>query len=173
MPEPMSDFELEQAIARMRPSHKAWFNHLVQDPGQNATEAAIAAGLGKSRSSSSTLGSRLRTKYSYLIDAYNLRKQQAAYMTPAQVIERLSAIARGEVRVDAQVMKALELLSRIHGMLSDLKVDIDASSLRQALGSMLGAMREVEQRGAKSALGQDIVEAEPAKLLPEGSSEQS
>ncbi len=162
----MTDPELEQAIARMRPRHRAWFDHFIANPARDATAAAVHAGLGKTRSAQSTLGARLKRRYRHLLEAYDNRMAAASVMSPREVQERLAELARGSIGRPADRIKAYEIIARIHGMLSDkLSVDVDSSDLRRAFGAMAAMRAGSSAAGALSAGPAAQAEPEPVDAL--------
>lgn len=169
----LSDAQLEQSIARMKPSHRVWFNSYIQDPARDATAAARVAGFGRTQSATSTLGGRLRKRYRQVIDAYDLRLTQAQIVSPREVQEQLAKIVRDTTNRASDRLKALELVARILGMLQDkLTVDLDSSSLRRSLGTLSGrlAIQGSSNQGtiaeSSSASPQPIVDAELIEVPP-------
>jgi phage-related tail protein len=153
---PLSDQELERSIARLKPSHRKWLDCFLRDPGRDATAATVAAGFGGSRAGQNSIGSRLKRKYSQIIAAYDTRLAEASLLSPREVQEQLASIARDTKQETRDRLKALELIAKIHGMLSDkqpLSVEIN-------IGAVLGASQSL-----RDAL---IVQAEPVKVLAPG-----
>lgn len=141
VPLELSDAQLEQSIARMKPRHRAWFDAFIHDPRRDATAAAIAAGIGRTRSAQSSLGGRLRKRYLQVIEAWDIRLALASLVSPREVQEQLASIIRNSQEPTRDRLKALELVARILGMLQDkLTVDLDSSSLRRSLGTLSGRL---------------------------------
>lgn len=155
----------------MRQSHRVWFNAFVGGANRDATAAARVAGLGKTTHSQNTIGGRLKRRYKHLIEAYELRLAEAAIMSPRQVSEALAEIARDTQERTSDRLKALELVARIHGMLSDkMQIDIDVALVKKELASSLSTLTlPIVQNGQKQlANGQSTADEPPieAELVP-------
>ena len=153
----MEDQELEQRIAALSPKQRQWFLAYVQDPARNASGAARLAGYGKTPDASSSLGRRLKARYQDLIEAYDFRIKDAGVISPREVQEQLAGIARDPNERTSDRLKSLELIARIHGMLSDkLQVDIDISLAKREL------------RGFFASPAQGLLVASSSKARPVG-----
>ncbi len=116
----MEDLELEAQIAAIQhPRHRAWLNAYLADQARNATAACRVAGYTSTDVSLHARANRLKRRYSQLIAAYDVCQQQAGIIGPREAQTLLATIARDPETQARDRLKAIELVLRIHGMLTD------------------------------------------------------
>ena len=103
---------------------------MLSDPAKNATKAARAAGYQTPRVD----GSRLLRKFRQVIAEKGAEQAETAGMKADQVLSEIASIATDSTHKDR--IRALELLAKINGLLSDRSVG-DAKTLRQQLEELL------------------------------------
>lgn len=108
--------------------------HLIQlyrgEANRNATQAARLAGYGSAR----VVGPKLIKKYRHVIERLDAEEADRKNMGPSQVMQKLAVIADDPTHKDH--IRALELLSRIHGLLSD-KAVADKRTMNEQLEQIL------------------------------------
>lgn len=113
-------------MEKLTPKQKAFCNYYLQS--FNATEAAIKAGY--SSKSAKVIGAENLTK-PYIQDYIQSRVQQKEnkrIMQADEVLERLTALARGEAEAGAkEQIKCLELLGKSHKLFIE-KIEQDVTS---------------------------------------------
>lgn len=136
----MEDVELEASIAAIQhPRHRAWLNAFLSDPDRNGTEACRVAGYESQGTSLHNRAARLRRRYSQIIAAYDVRTANAGIIGPREAQELVAEIARDREITPRDRLKAIELVLRIHGMLTDaIKLDGNVN-IRQAIMSAVGS----------------------------------
>lgn len=105
---------------RLRPSHRLFIDKYLGEGFFNAKRSAELAGFKHP----TTVGSKLKLRYSQIIEDRALALREAASMSAREVVEGLSDIARDKQHKDRK--GALDTLAKIHGLLTDridLKVD--------------------------------------------------
>lgn len=124
---------------------RAFASTLWLDP----TAAAKAAGYSRPLED----GRRLMGKYSKIIERDKMSLFAAQKMTAEECQMFLSAHARGVLPMVATQVKSLELMLRVHGMLSD-KVDVGLTSM-DIEGAVLRIVSHVpvETRALSAATG--------------------
>jgi hypothetical protein len=122
----------------------AWLDAYMGGAQRDAVEAAKAAGYKRPGSDGPAVERRLQA----LIELRDAELRATAEVQPREVVVRLSVVARDAEHKDH--VRALELLARIHGMVSEkfnVKVD-KATLLRELDGEVerLIAGLEAQQR---------------------------
>jgi hypothetical protein len=117
----------------------------------NVTEAARLAGYGCPKA----VGARIRRQHRELFDRAEVEMKEALVMGGRELDERITNLARNEDHKDHY--KALELLAKIHGKLSE-KVDITIKkgSLDTSLDSLLLVM--LQARAKQQSLPADVID---------------
>lgn len=110
--------------SRLTKRRLLFITHYFGEALGNATEAARLAGFRHPR----IIGPRLRSELSQVIQEQEHKLQDQKLMDPREVAEKLTELARNH---GPSQIKALELLARIHGMLSEkLDITVDRKSLQ-------------------------------------------
>lgn len=121
---------------KITPKRQAWLDAYFGAAMFDATQAARIAGF----SNPMVEGWRLKKR---LADEIELREAELAavsQMSPKEVMERLTTVAR-EIKHKDHV-KALELIAKIHGQLSEkIVVNTDKKSLMSELDKTLAALK--------------------------------
>lgn len=143
---------IAERYRKLRPKVRQFVDRYLSTAGFNATEAARQCGYG----SPQTLGPRLLKRYREIIEYKERDLREALSVSPREVVEGLSAIARDPQARHSDRTKAYEILARIHGMFSDtLKVELEPGALRRELSMAVEKLTLV------------LPPPEPAKSLPE------
>lgn len=149
--------------ASLRPKQRKFIDCYLTTAHLNATQAAREAGYG----SPETLGPRLLGKLRPLIAEQEQKLRESALMSPREVMEGLTTEAKSAESRPGDRIKALEILARIHGMLSEkLQVSVDVPAARAAV---IGALSELRAQALQQPVEAEIVlEQEQPKQLPSG-----
>jgi hypothetical protein len=152
----MNDAELEASIQAIPyPRHRTWLGAYLGDCDRDGTAACRLAGYEGLPSSLHTRSNRLKRKYAQVIAAYDARLVTADIILPREVQSKLAEIARDASLQPRDRIKALELIARIHGMLTDTVKVEGQVQIKQAILASLGP----------------VVETIPAKVLNPGTDE--
>ena len=113
---------------RWTPKRKAWWEAYWGQAQRDGVAAAVLAGLSEPHK----VGRKLERNLSVAIELRDAELRAAAEVQPSEVIAKLSIVARNIEHKDH--VRALELLARIHGMISDkLNVKVDKQQLLKEL----------------------------------------
>ena len=113
---------------RWTPKRKAWWEAYWGQAARDGVAAAVLAGLSEPHK----VGRKLERNLSVAIELRDAELRAAAEVQPSEVIAKLSIVARNIEHKDH--VRALELLARIHGMISDkLNVKVDKQQLLKEL----------------------------------------
>ncbi len=127
------------------PRQQALLDFYMSDPRRNATEAARQAGYKNPRQD----GSRIVRQFKHLIDKKVDELSQVAGMKAETVLSEIASIAQDTAHKDR--LRALELLAKINGLMSDKPLG-DQKSLRAQLEELLKPKPSVaSQSKSKSA----------------------
>lgn len=130
------DERMERILARLRPKRRAFVMAYCTTSRLNAVSAARECGFGSPQAQGGKLYKQMRE----VIEWYLLRLRASSVMTPREIMEGLTGLAKNAEK-DADKLKAYELLTRIHGMASDkLSVNVDVQVVKRELLSILGSV---------------------------------
>lgn len=121
---------------RLTNRRRAFLSAYFGEAKRNVVEAARMAGFSFPEISAYRLKRELRQ----VIEQQEVELSEKAQMPPREVVERLSTIARETSHKDH--VRALELLAKIHGLLTD-KIDVKVerkvllAEIEQAMGQIL------------------------------------
>src|SRR5687768_10334724 len=101
------------AIPVPSPRQQAVIDRYLADPRRNATDAARQVGYKNPRQE----GSRIIRQFRHLIDKKTEELSQSAGMKAETVLKELSQIATDVTHKDR--LRALEILAKINGLMSD------------------------------------------------------
>ena len=122
----------------------------------NATEAARLAGYAFPEA----VAARLKKRHSELFDRAEAEFRESLRMSPEELDERITSLARNSKHKDHY--KALELIARMYGKLSEkVHVTLDRSNLNGQLDSMLTML--LQSRASATNI---TIETAEVALLP-------
>lgn len=114
----------------VNPMGRRFLRALAAGLWMDPTAAARAAGYSKPVEN----GRRLLEKYAKIIERDKLSLFAVQKMTAEECQCLLSACGRGVIAANAQQVKALELMLRVHGLLTDkVDVNLEQSDLERAM----------------------------------------
>lgn len=112
------------------PRQQVLIDHYLADPARNATAAARKAGYKNPRHD----GSRIVRRFRELIEQKDSERQAAVGLKADQVLAEIAGIATDPTHKDR--LRALELLAKMHGLMSDKPVS-DKKTLQTQLEELL------------------------------------
>ncbi len=113
----------------LRPERARSFAHKYVENGFNASQAVVDLGITDNRPSAGVIGHRLlnNVKVKTIVEDHIKRHKMSA----DEVAEELSEVAQTKTPIDAtQKLKALELLTKVHGLITN-KSEITHSQSKQ------------------------------------------
>ena len=131
----------------------------------NASESARLAGYKQPH----VVGSKLKRKLKAHIESAEVKKELEKVMPPHEALEILGKIARGEEPKHREQLKAIELVLRSHGVLSDkIQVTLDRKALMAQVADYIRRLRvvDVESRLLPPSPPQADSDAQPPPNLP-------
>lgn len=104
----------------------------------------------------SSVAKGLLRQLSDVIESERARRESTRCMTPAEVLERYSALARDPNTPVAVVKGCLDSIAKIHGLLSDPELQLDRTQLIKQLREGVEQVRKMNPDLLTSAAEQQL-----------------